>query len=103
MDPAVLLDVPLIDATTMEGDLPGPGGAAEGAGGGLGGVDAFVLYERGRVEQRVVHELDRVEARRTEREMQLMAQRYAVYAQNTAAPVPFEQFVEYMRRLTGGQ
>ncbi|MET9804230.1 helicase-related protein [Streptomyces sp. NPDC006368] len=103
MDPAVLLDVPLIDATTMEGDLPGPGGAAEGAGGGLGGVDAFVLYERGRVEQRVVHELDRVEARRREREMQLMAQRYAVYAQNTAAPVPFEQFVETMRRLTGGQ
>jgi hypothetical protein len=105
MDPAVLLDVPLIDATTMKGDLPGPGGAAEeaGAGGGLGGVDAFVLYERGRVEQRVVHELDRVEARRTEREMQLMAQRYAVYAQNTAAPVPFEQFVETMRRLTGGQ
>jgi hypothetical protein len=35
--------------------------------------------------------------------MQLMAQRYAVYAQNTAAPVPFEQFVETMRRLTGGQ
>jgi superfamily II DNA or RNA helicase/very-short-patch-repair endonuclease len=103
MDPAVLLDVPLIDATTLEGDLPGPGGAAEEDGGALGGVDAFVLYERGRVEQRVVHELDRVEARRAEREMQLMAQRYAVYAQNTAAPVPFEQFVETMRRLSGGQ
>lgn len=103
MDPAVLLDVPLIDATTLEGDLPGPGGAAEGDSGALGGVDAFVLYEQGRVEQRVVHELDRVEARRAEREMQLMAQRYAVYAQNTAAPVPFEQFVETMRRLSGGQ
>lgn len=66
-------------------------------------MDAFVLYERGRVEQRVIHELDRVEARRSEREMQLMAQRYAVYAQGTAAPVPFEQFVEYMWRLTSGQ
>jgi hypothetical protein len=62
-----------------------------------------VLYEQGRVEQRVVHDLDRVEARRAEREMQLMAQRYAVYAQNTAAPMPFEKFVDYMRRLTGGQ
>ncbi|NBM16391.1 DEAD/DEAH box helicase family protein [Streptomyces sp. GC420] len=97
MDPALLLNVPLID------DLVGGDGATEGAGGGPGGVDAFVLYERGRVEQRVVHELDRVEARRSEREMQLMAQRYAVYVQGTAAPVPFEQFVEYMRRLTGGR
>lgn len=50
-----------------------------------------------------MHDLDRVEARRAEREMQLMAQRYAVYAQNTAAPMPFEKFVDYMRRLTGGQ
>ncbi|MGA6160514.1 DEAD/DEAH box helicase family protein [Stenotrophomonas sp. NPDC087984] len=103
MDPALLLNVPLIDAASLEGDLVGGDGATEGAGGGLGGVDAFVLYEQGRVEQRVVHELDRVEARRSEREMQLMAQRYAVYAQGTADPVPFEQFVEYMRRLTGGQ
>ncbi|MFB6854861.1 DEAD/DEAH box helicase family protein [Streptomyces sp. NPDC056341] len=103
MDPAVLLDVPLIDAASLEGDLVDGDGTAEGADGGLGGVDAFVLYERGRVEQRVIHELDRVEARRDEREMQLMAQRYAVYAQGTAAPLPFEQFVEYMRRLTGGQ
>jgi hypothetical protein len=69
---------------------------------GLPGVDAFVLYEQGRIEQRIVHDLDRVEARRSERELQLMAQRYAAYAQNTAKPMPFEQFVEYMRRLTGG-
>ncbi|MEV7481972.1 DEAD/DEAH box helicase family protein [Streptomyces halstedii] len=103
MDPAVLLDVPLIDPASLEGVLGGEGSAAEGASGGPGGVDAFVLYERGHVEQRVVHELDRVEARRDEREMQLMAQRYAVYAQGTATPVPFEQFVGYMRRLTGGQ
>ncbi|MFI0779270.1 DEAD/DEAH box helicase family protein [Streptomyces sp. NPDC021212] len=103
MDPAVLLDVPLIDHTSLEGILPGADGTTEGAGGGPGGVDAFVLYERGHVEQRMIHKLDRVEARRDEREMQLMAQRYAVYAQGTAAPVPFEQFVEYMRRLTGGQ
>ncbi|MFE5806229.1 hypothetical protein [Streptomyces sp. NPDC056491] len=44
-----------------------------------------------------------MEARRAEREVQLMAQRYAVYAQSSATPMPFEQFVEYVRRLTGGQ
>ena len=104
MDPALLLDAPLIDASSPEADVQGNDGSADGADdAGPGGVDAFVLYERGRVEQRVVYELDRVEARRAEREMQLMAQRYAVYAQNTAAPLPFERFVEYMRRLTGGQ
>ncbi|WP_405573689.1 DEAD/DEAH box helicase family protein [Streptomyces phaeochromogenes] len=103
MDPALLLDTPLIDAASLERDPPGGDGTTDGATEGAGGVDAFVLYERGRVEQRVVHELDRVEARRAEREMQLMAQRYAVYAQSTAAPVRFEQFVDYMRRLTGDQ
>ncbi|WP_237546982.1 helicase-related protein [Streptomyces sp. SID161] len=105
MDPALLLDVPLIDADTLEAGVVGGDGAEEEASDSafLGGVDAFVLYEQGRVEQRVVHDLDRVEARRAERELQLMAQRYAVYAQNTATPMPFEQFVEYMRRLTGGR
>ncbi|MET9437566.1 DEAD/DEAH box helicase family protein [Streptomyces sp. NPDC006551] len=106
MDPAVLLSVPPIDTDRLEAQLHGGDDSGEGAPEGAlpgGGADAFVLYEQGRVEQRVVHDLDRVEARRAEREMQLMAQRYAVYAQNTAAPLPFEQFVEYMRRMTGGQ
>lgn len=104
MDPALLLDAPLIDASSLEADFQGNDGSAdEQEGESPGGVDAFVLYERGRVEQRVVHELDRVESRRAEREMQLMAQRYSIYAQSSDAPVPFEQFVEYMRRLTGGQ
>ncbi|MFF1872607.1 DEAD/DEAH box helicase family protein [Kitasatospora herbaricolor] len=103
MDPALLLDAPLIEAPAPPADIQGDGSSDGTTGGRQGGMDAFVLYERGRVEQRVVHELDRVEARRAEREMQLMAQRYAVYAQSTAAPVPFEQFVEYMRRMTSGR
>ncbi|MFJ1656462.1 DEAD/DEAH box helicase family protein [Streptomyces sp. NPDC088337] len=103
MDPTVLLEAPLIDAGMLESVLDGRAGASDGtdpAGGG--GMDAFVLYERGRVEERVIHGVDRVEARRAERERQLLAQRYAVYAQSTVSPVPFEQFVAYMRRLTGG-
>ncbi|MFF4576292.1 DEAD/DEAH box helicase family protein [Streptomyces sp. NPDC001410] len=105
MDPALLLDVPLIDTGMLEADFTDSDGLGEGTSDSAfpGEVDAFVLYERGRVEQRVVHDLDRVEARRQERQMQLMAQRYAVYAQNTTTPMPFEQFVEYMRRLTSGQ
>ncbi|MFJ7208006.1 DEAD/DEAH box helicase [Streptomyces sp. NPDC098789] len=104
MDPAVLLDAPLIDASALleEIEASDRDGSAESSA-APAGMDAFVLYEQGRVEQRVVHGLDRVEARRAERELQLMAQRYAVYAQSTATPMPFEQFVEYVRRLTSGQ
>ncbi|MFZ3495471.1 DEAD/DEAH box helicase family protein [Streptomyces sp. 5.8] len=105
MDPEVLLDAPLIDAASLseKTESSAGDGGDEFTGASPAGVDAFVLYERGRVEQRVVHNLDRVEARRAEREMQLMAQRYAVYAQSSATPMPFEQFVGYVRRLTGGQ
>ncbi|MFE5713723.1 hypothetical protein ACFQ7J_23255 [Streptomyces sp. NPDC056501] len=105
MDPAVLLDAPLVDtAALLDETESGDGdGSAESSSAATAGMDAFVLYEQGRVEQRVVHGLDRVEARRAERELQLMAQRYAVYAQSTATPMPFEQFVEYVRRLTSGQ
>ncbi|BFO23171.1 hypothetical protein SHKM778_95590 (plasmid) [Streptomyces sp. KM77-8] len=88
MDPTVLLEAPLIDAGMLESVLDGRAGASDGtdpAGGG--GMDAFVLYERGRVEERVIHGVDRVEARRAERERQLLAQRYAVYAQSTVSPV----------------
>ncbi|WP_413114451.1 hypothetical protein ACK1X7_00120 [Streptomyces sp. CY1] len=53
MDPALLLDVPLIDATSLEADLVNKDGASQRASGCLGGVDAFVLYERGHVEQLV--------------------------------------------------
>ncbi|MGW4549325.1 DEAD/DEAH box helicase family protein [Streptomyces violaceorubidus] len=103
MDPTVLLEAPLIDTGMLESVLDGRGGAPDGTNpAGEGGMDAFVLYERGRVEERVIHDVDRVEARRAEREQRLLAQRYAVYAQSTASPVPFEQFVDYMRRLTGG-
>lgn len=103
MDPTVLLDAPLIDAGMLDSVLDGRAGAPDGTdSAGEGGVDAFVLYERGRVEERVIHGVERVEARRAERERQLLAQRYAIYAQSTVSPVPFEQFVDYMRRLTGG-
>ncbi|MEU6964983.1 DEAD/DEAH box helicase family protein [Streptomyces chrestomyceticus] len=105
MDPAVLLDTPLIGAGALETVLEAGDGLPDAAGtagdGRTGEVNAFVLYERGRVEERVIHGTERVEAARAERERQLLAQRYAVYAQNTTSPVPFEQFVEYMRRLTG--
>jgi superfamily II DNA or RNA helicase len=61
--------------------------------------DAFVLFERGTFEQRVLHDEERVELRRTEREREALAQRYAAYAQRNLAPVSFEQFVQVMRQL----
>ncbi|MDP9363828.1 MAG: restriction endonuclease subunit R, partial [Chloroflexota bacterium] len=76
------------------GELPGSGGhdTAERP-------EAFVLFERGALEQRIVHDEARVEQRRAEREREALAQRYAAYAQSTANPITFEQFADVMRGL----
>jgi superfamily II DNA or RNA helicase/very-short-patch-repair endonuclease len=79
---------------TGRGELPGTTGhdSAERP-------EAFVLFERGALEQRIVHDERRVEQRRLEREQEALAQRYAAYAQSTVNPITFEQFVDVMRRL----
>lgn len=61
--------------------------------------EAFVLFERGALENRIVHDEQRVEQRRLEREREALAQRYAAYAQTTTTPITFEQFVDVMRGL----
>jgi superfamily II DNA or RNA helicase len=97
MDPATGLPVTETDRETMSReDLPLVRGneTAERP-------EAFVLFERGAIEKRVVHDEQRVEQRRAERELEAMAQRYAAYAQSTPNPVTFEQFVDVMRKLHG--
>jgi len=96
MDPITEHLVP--DAWRSDGDsgeLPGTTGrdVAEHP-------EAFVLFERGVIEQRVVHDELRVEQRRQEREREALAQRYATYAQSTETPVTFEQYTEIMRQLS---
>jgi superfamily II DNA or RNA helicase/very-short-patch-repair endonuclease len=78
MDPATT--IPLAkpeEHWTGEPMLPGTRGqeTAERA-------EAFVLFERGAMEQRVVHDQERVEQRKAEREREAMAERYAAYAQS---------------------
>lgn len=61
--------------------------------------EAFVLFERGAIEQRIVHDEERVEKRRLEREQEALAQRYSAYVQSTSNPVTFEQFIQVMRQF----
>lgn len=75
-------------------ELPGTRGRDE-----AGRPDAFVLFERGAIEQRIVHDEERVEQRRREREQEALAQKYAAYAQSNDNPVSFEQFVAVMQML----
>lgn len=63
--------------------------------------EAFVMFERGGIQERVVHDATRIEARREERELEALAQRYAIYAASTAAPATFEQFVAVIRSTRG--
>ena len=66
------------------------------------GPEAFVLFERGVVVPRVVHDADRVEQRRKERETEMLAQRYAAYAATSTDPVSFEHYAAIVRQGTGG-
>jgi superfamily II DNA or RNA helicase/very-short-patch-repair endonuclease len=61
--------------------------------------EAFVLFERGAVEQRIVHDEERVEQRRAERELEGLAQKYTAYAASSANPVTFQQYIELLREL----
>lgn len=95
MDPNTAHELP--DNWRPEGDgaeLPGTRGQNV-----ANRPEAFVLFERGAIERRIIHDEERVEQRRQEREREALAQRYAAYAQTTANPVSFEQFVQVMKQF----
>ncbi|KPH21402.1 DEAD/DEAH box helicase family protein [Rhodococcus sp. D-46] len=95
MDPHTVHALP--DAwqkSATELDVPGTRGHDV-----AGHPDAFVLFERGATEARVVHDESRIEAHRDERELAAMAQRYAEYAAGTDDPVNFQQFVNISRQF----
>jgi superfamily II DNA or RNA helicase len=94
MDPHAAHGIPDTQRAGDRGALPGTVGqdTAERP-------EAFVLFERGALEHRIVHDERRVEQRRVEREAEALAQRYAAYAQSTTNPITFEQFADVMRRL----
>lgn len=64
-----------------------------------GRLEAYVLFERGELTSRVVHDEARIEARRAEREREALAVRYAEYAAGTPEPVSFEQYMDVLRAL----
>lgn len=98
MDPAIG-SIPVVEydenSSRLNDDLPGSIGRdiAEHP-------EAFVLFERGQIEQRIVHDEIRVEQRRREREREALAHKYAAYAQSTSSPISFEQFVQVMRMIS---
>jgi hypothetical protein len=56
-------------------DVPGSRGIES-----AGKPEAFVLFEHGAIEGRIVHDAERVERRRDERALEALAQSYARYA-----------------------
>lgn len=95
MDPAVHEE----EGEDAGGDSP-PDVSDLGSRAGEQGPETFVLFESGAVITRVVHDADRIEARRTERERETWAAQYAAYAQTNPAPVPFEAFITIMQSVT---
>lgn len=63
--------------------------------------EAVVLFERGRIEERLLHDAARLARRSEERDREGLASAYAAYAQLTDTPVPFEEYVRIMRQVHG--
>jgi|GEM_PF-2602972 len=95
MDPATVHAIPSSWQSRSEpNDLPGSTGRDTAA-----HPDLFVLFETGSIQERIVHDQQRVEQRKDERRLEALAQRYASYAQSTSDPVSFEQFQEILRAV----
>jgi superfamily II DNA or RNA helicase len=97
-------DMDPLTAQQVSADSSREDSGAEDLSGSRGGdatgrPEAFVLFERGAIEARVVHDEHRVEQRRAEREREALAERYAAYAQASENPVTFEQYVKIMGKL----
>jgi hypothetical protein len=70
-------------------DLPGARGSET-----AGRPEPFVLFERGAIESRIVHDHERVEACREERAHEALVQQCATYTTSSATPLTFEKYVE---------
>lgn len=93
MDPAIGQAVNVVATNTFYGtDEFGTSGSNQAE-----RLDAFVLIENGSVGERILHDVERVETRRQERELEALAQRYAVYAAATENPATFDQFIAVIR------
>jgi superfamily II DNA or RNA helicase/very-short-patch-repair endonuclease len=97
MDPITEHELPA-DWSTPASDPRGPAAGTTGADVAKR-PDVFVIAERGTAELRVLHDEERVERQRDERELAAIAQRYAEYASTTADPVSFDHYVDIIRKL----
>jgi superfamily II DNA or RNA helicase len=95
MDPITLHEIPdNWEKGSSDTELPGTRGADT-----AGRPEAFVVFEQGALQSHQVHDQDRVERRREERELEALAQRYAKYAQSSPSPLPFEKYAEVVKSL----
>ena len=93
MDPITLREIPESWQAAPDAEAPpGTRGASVAE-----RPEAFVLFESGSIERRIIHDEARVEQRRSEREVEALSARYAKYAQSTQTPVTFDQYIEIIR------
>lgn len=96
MDPLTAHEIPdsWQDNVGGGGELPGTRGINTSE-----RPEEFVLFERGDIEKRIVHDEARVEQRKQERELEALAGRYSAYVQTTDNPITFEQFVQIAKQF----
>lgn len=92
-------DLDPIEVTHVEPPTPDGGGEPSGREACL--VPAVeVTGEIGKVNAHIIHDRGRIEQRRAERQTEALAQQYAQYAATTESPMPFEKFAVIVQRLS---
>ncbi|GAA4357504.1 DEAD/DEAH box helicase family protein [Microbacterium rhizosphaerae] len=106
MDPASIqvVEETLAEHTgldTIASDDIDPTESPDGSDMTAGWLEAFVLVERGVATDEITYADEHLAARREERELEAIALRYADYVAQTENPVPFDVFVDVIRRSRG--
>jgi hypothetical protein len=99
MDPAVITTHHVEPVGVADDTEPGDDSDPDRS--SAGRVEAIVLVERGVDAHEVLYDDARLDARRSEREREAMAFRYAEYAASRSDPVSFEQFCEVVGKFRG--
>lgn len=94
MDPSTRHDLPESWTRSASAEEPAAGVRGQDT---ADHPEAFVLFSKGSIEQRVVHDEARMEQRRSERELEALAQQYAEYVKAHGSAIPFDDFVRIRR------
>lgn len=65
--------------------------------------DAFVIFEQGEIEAKIVHDENRIDTYKIEKKREVLSRKYSEYAANEDDPVSFDQYVKIIEQAERAQ